>query len=168
MMALFDIHVVDTDARSYLSHSPGAMLASAEAEKKRKYCDALTKRHATFMPLCFSVDGLVGDEATCFLKHLARSLSVTWDCHHSEIIGWLWARLAFALVRATNVCIRGLGLNGDCLDWRMEQQFLLIILLNFLLVHCFVLNCFCLSFTVSYLWCFDFNLALWLCMLTAR
>ena len=33
-MALFDIHVVDTDAKSCLSHSPVAVLASAEAEKK--------------------------------------------------------------------------------------------------------------------------------------
>ena len=48
-MALF----VDTDARSYLSHSPVAVLASAEAEKKRKYCDACTERRATFTPLCF-------------------------------------------------------------------------------------------------------------------
>ena len=76
-MALFDIRVVDTDARSYLSHSPVAVLASAEAEKKRKYCDACTERCATFTPLCFSVDGLPGDEAACFLKHLGRSLAVT-------------------------------------------------------------------------------------------
>jgi len=76
-MAAFDTCVIDTDARSYLSHSPGAVLASAEAEKKRKYCDACTKRCATFTPLCFSVDGIIGDEAACFLKHLAGSLSVT-------------------------------------------------------------------------------------------
>jgi len=106
-MALFDICVVDTDARSYLSHSPGAVLVSAEAEKKRKYCDACTEHRATFIPLCFSVDGLVGDEAACFLKHLARSLSVTWEHHYGAIIGWLWACLAFALVQAINVCIRG-------------------------------------------------------------
>ena len=106
-MALFDIRVVDTDARSYLSHSPSAVLASAEAEKKRKYCDACTERRATFTPLCFSVDGLVGDEAACFLKHLGRSLSSTWKRHYGEVIRWLQARLAFALVRATNVCIRG-------------------------------------------------------------
>jgi len=92
-MALFDIHVVDTDARSYLSYSPGAVLASAEAEK-RKYCDACTEHHATFTPLCFSVDSLVGDEAACFLKQLARSLSVTWERHYGEIIGWLQACLA--------------------------------------------------------------------------
>ena len=105
-MALFDISAVDTDAKSYLSHSPVAVLASAEAEK-RKYCDACTERRATFTLLCFSVDGLVGNEAACFLKHLGRSLSVTWEQHYGEVIRWLRARLAFALVWATNVCIRG-------------------------------------------------------------
>ena len=104
---LFDICVVDTDAKSCLSHSPVAVLASAEAEKKRKYCIACTERRATFTPLCFSVDGLVGDEAACFLKYLGRSLAVTWERHYGEVIRWLRARLAFALVRATNVCIRG-------------------------------------------------------------
>ena len=106
-MALFDIRVVDTDARSYLSHSPSAVLASAEAEKKRKYCDACTERHATFTLLCFSVDGLVGGEAACFLKHIGRSLSSTWERHYGEVIRWMRARLAFALVRATIVCVRG-------------------------------------------------------------
>ena len=106
-MALFDIHVIDTDARSYLSHSPVAVLASALAEKKRKYCDACTEHHATFTPLCFLVDGLAGDEAACFLKHLGRSLAVTWERHYGEVIRWLRACLAFALVRATNICMRG-------------------------------------------------------------
>ena len=78
-MALFGINVVDTDTKSYLSHFPVAVLASAEAEKKRKYCDACTERRATFTLLCFSVDGLLGDEAACFLKHLGRSSSVTWE-----------------------------------------------------------------------------------------
>jgi len=35
-MALLDIPVIDTDTRSYLSHSLGAVLASAEAEKKHR------------------------------------------------------------------------------------------------------------------------------------
>ena len=45
--------------------------------------------------------------AACFLKHLGSSLSVTWERHYGEVIGWSWARLAFALVQATNVCIWG-------------------------------------------------------------
>ena len=48
--------------------------------------------------LCFSVDGLVGEEANCFLQHLARRLSVVWDRSFNEVLGWLLARLAFALV----------------------------------------------------------------------
>ena len=106
-MALFDICVVEIDARSYLSQSPGPVLASAEAEKKKKYYDACTEHCATFTPLCFLVDGLAGDEAACFLKHPARSSSVNWESYYGEILGWLRARLAFALVQATNVCIRG-------------------------------------------------------------
>ena len=49
----------------------------------------------------------MGDEAACFLKHLGRSLSMTWECHYGKVIRWLQARLAFAFVRATNVCVRG-------------------------------------------------------------
>jgi len=45
-----------------------------------------------------SVDGPVGDEVACFLKHLARSLSVTWEHCYGEIIGQLQVCLAFALV----------------------------------------------------------------------
>ena len=35
--ALFDIRVVNTDARSYCGRTPIAVLCSAEVEKKRKY-----------------------------------------------------------------------------------------------------------------------------------
>jgi len=38
--ALFDIRVVDTDARSYRARSPHDILSSPEGEKKRKYLQA--------------------------------------------------------------------------------------------------------------------------------
>ena len=79
--------------------------------------------------ICYSVDGLVGDEASCFLKHLARHLSVTWECHYGEVIRLLWARLTFTFVQATSVCIRrprtkwrSLGLEDGAavpFDWFM-------------------------------------------------
>ena len=56
-MALFDIRVIDTDARSYLFHSAGAILASAEVEKDQKYCHACHECCSTFTSLCFLVDG---------------------------------------------------------------------------------------------------------------
>ena len=32
---------------------------------------------------------------------------MTWERYYGEVIRWLRAQLAFALVRATNVCVRG-------------------------------------------------------------
>ena len=64
--ALFDIRVVDTDARSYCARSPHDVLGSAEVEKKRKYLQACQNRRATFTPLCVSVDGMLGSEAEFF------------------------------------------------------------------------------------------------------
>jgi len=73
--ALFDVCIVDTDAQSYLIHSPKSVLFGAEIEK-RKYSAACCARQAHFTPLCFSVDGLTGGEASSFIKRLASGLAV--------------------------------------------------------------------------------------------
>ena len=64
--ALFDIRVVDTDARSYCARSPKDVLGTAEGEKKRKYLQVCQDRRATFTPLCVSVDGMLGSEGEFF------------------------------------------------------------------------------------------------------
>ena len=38
--------------------------------------------------------------------NICHVLSIKWDCSFSDL-GWLYARLAFALVWATNTCIWG-------------------------------------------------------------
>ena len=105
--ALFDIRVVDTDAQSYLHHTPSRVLLNAEVEKKNKYAEACAARHAHFIPLCFFVDGLAGSEANCFLKRMACRLSSRWDRSYAEVLGWIRARLAFAIVQASVLCVRG-------------------------------------------------------------
>ena len=69
---LFDIRVVDTDAWSYCARSSYIydVLGSAEVEKKRKYLQACQNRHATFTPLCVSVDGMLGSEAEFFCQEI--------------------------------------------------------------------------------------------------
>ena len=61
---LFDISMTDTDGYSpiYLSQAPDSVLFRAEAEKKQKYSAAAIAQCAYFIPLCFSVDGVVGSE----------------------------------------------------------------------------------------------------------
>ena len=67
--ALFDIRVIDTDARSYCTRSPKDVLGTAEGEKKRKYLQACQDRRATFTLLCVSVDGMLGSEAEFLLGY---------------------------------------------------------------------------------------------------
>ena len=83
---LFDVHVVDTDAQSYLSHTPKSVLLRAEIEKKRKHSAAFCARWAHFTPLCFSVDGLTGCEASSFIRRLASGLAARWDRSYSDVV----------------------------------------------------------------------------------
>ena len=54
-----------------------------------------------------TVDGLIGSETNTFIRRLADQLSIKWDYPYSSVLYWLRTRLSFALVRATNLCIRG-------------------------------------------------------------
>ena len=69
--ALFGIHIADTDAQSYLIHTPKSVFFGDEIEKKRKYSPACCARRAHFTP--FLVDGLTGSEG------LASGLAVRWE-----------------------------------------------------------------------------------------
>ena len=66
-MAIFDIRVIDSDAPSYLSKSPDAVLRTAERDKKLKYTEACDSKHSSFTPLCITIDGLVGNEMKYFM-----------------------------------------------------------------------------------------------------
>ena len=104
---LFDIHVIDTDAPYYLHRDVASILSSAEEEKKRKYNDAADARCVSFTPLVVSVDGVLGREAECFIQLLADKIAQKWKTTYAEVAGWIRARLSFAILRATNVCLRG-------------------------------------------------------------
>ena len=65
--ALFDIQVVDADTHSYPNQAPLAVFSSTEHNKK-KYSQACQDQRATFTPLCMSVDGTMGQQATAFLR----------------------------------------------------------------------------------------------------
>ena len=73
--AIFDIHVIDSDAPSYHFKTPEVVFISAKIEKKTKYNEACESRHASFIPLCITIDGLVSDEMKHFLYHLANRLT---------------------------------------------------------------------------------------------
>ncbi|KAL5467466.1 hypothetical protein EMCRGX_G031692 [Ephydatia muelleri] len=87
--ALFDVKVVDTDAPSHRTRSPEAILESGAKEKKRVYEQAVVERRGNFTPIVLSVDGLLREKP------------------YSQTCGYVRARLAFAIIRATSLCLRG-------------------------------------------------------------
>ena len=105
--ALFDIRVMDTDAQSCTSQNVDSVLLSAENEKKKKYLDAVESRHASFTTFATTIDGVLALEANSVMKLLATKIALKWEKPLSEVTGWVRARLAFAVLRATNLCIRG-------------------------------------------------------------
>ena len=46
-------------------------------------------------------------EANSIIKLLATKIALKWEKPLSEVTGWVRATLAFAILRATNLCIRG-------------------------------------------------------------
>ena len=77
--ALFNIHVLDTDAQSYCHCTLMAVLSTAKRYKKQKYSQARQDHRATFTPLCVIVDGMLGCEATAILKWIGDMLSAKFE-----------------------------------------------------------------------------------------
>ena len=112
-LALIDVCVVDTDAKSYGNRSPQDVLKAAEKEKK--YGEACEARRAAFTPFCVSVDGLLGTEVQHFMKRLGIQLAQKWEKSYGETMGWIRARLSFAILRVTILCLRGSRTKWRCL-----------------------------------------------------
>ena len=59
------------------------------------------------MPFVVSVDGLIGKEGRSLLKQLSSRLEDKWKKPQSVVAGIVQSRMSFAILRATNYCIRG-------------------------------------------------------------
>ena len=100
----FDVRVVDSDASSYVQRDVNAVLSSIEHFKKQKYSQAAECVHASFTPFVVTADGALGK---AFMRLLSEKIAATWHKSNSEVMGYVRARLMFAILRATNLCIRG-------------------------------------------------------------
>ena len=58
-------------------------------------------------PLCVSVDGMLGSEAALLVKRLSDLLAAKWERPYSVVLGWVRARLSFAILRAALLCVHG-------------------------------------------------------------
>ena len=101
-----DVRITDTDQPSDCNSAPSKVLLRHEKEKKDKYGAHCIARRRTFTPLVFSIDGLLGKEATAASKRLATSLASKWKRSYSEVCGYIRSRLSIALIRSSSHCLR--------------------------------------------------------------
>ena len=106
--AFVDVRVVNPLAMRYQDQDPTRILESNAKEKKRQYCRRVLEiENGTFTPLIFTTNGGMGRECQVFYNRIALLLTFKWDMHQSKITSWVRARLSFALIRSTSMCIRG-------------------------------------------------------------
>jgi hypothetical protein len=104
--AIFDVRITDTDQPSNRNTNPSKVLLRHEKEKKDKYGALCIARQRTFTPLVFSVDGLLGKEATAASKRLASCLAAKWKRSYSELCAYVRSRLSLALIQSSSRCLR--------------------------------------------------------------
>jgi hypothetical protein len=104
---IVDIRVTDTDANAYKHQNPHDVLRKQEKEKKKKYLRACLDQRRSFVPFVVSTDGLIGREAKNLFKQISLRLTAKWEQPYSVVRGFVNARINLAILRATNLCIRG-------------------------------------------------------------
>jgi hypothetical protein len=104
---IIDVCVMNTDAKSQRQRDPDKVLAQHERAKKNKYLEPCLKQRRHFTPFVVSTDGLLGREATFFLRRLSAILSEKWHQPYSVVCGFVKSRLSIAIARATHLCLRG-------------------------------------------------------------
>jgi hypothetical protein len=105
--ALFDIRVTYTDAASYLTRTPTAVLETQAQEKIRKYGPSCARSHQHFTPLVLGVTGESHADTQKFMDAIARQLAGKWSKRLSDVKGWVKLKVQVALARASSLCIRG-------------------------------------------------------------
>ena len=61
--------------------------------------------------LAYSVDGMTGVKAHAFKKRIASLLAAKWNREYSELVGFIRAKMAMAVVRANTLLLCGARLK---------------------------------------------------------
>ena len=122
---------IDPDAPNYVKKHThiSTLLAAAEREKINKHrADCLANR-ADFVPLVFSTDGSMGEQAKKYLQRVGRVLANKWEKSYSEVMGFIMGRVSMAVARAASMCIRASRNPFKGNTWFMQDGAALAVML---------------------------------------
>jgi len=93
-------------------------LTASEDAKKKKHQKKCFEQRRDFVPFVVSIDGMFGPEAINTLKWIAQLLSEKWRCPCSCTFGCVKSCMSIAVVRTTNLCLRGARMENHSLNNR--------------------------------------------------
>ena len=106
-LAIFDVRITDTDARSAWNWDYSKVIVAQEKEKNDKYLDSCLRQSKDFTPLVYLVDGIAGREARNAEKRLATLLVAKWRKEYLRMVQYVRVRMTIAVVRANSLLIHG-------------------------------------------------------------
>ena len=88
---------------------------------------------------------MLGSEAEFFVKRLGDFLAARWERPYSVVMGWVRARLSFAILRAALLCVRGSQTKWRSLGIVDDTSLpIILVLINPFVFSCvFYFVCFC-------------------------
>ena len=102
------MRVCHPNAASYRDMDPDQIFRQHETEKKRQYASrVLEVEQATFTPLVFSTTGAMAVGCERYHSRLAELIATKKGESYATTMSWIRARVSFALLRSTLLCLRG-------------------------------------------------------------
>jgi hypothetical protein len=106
--AFFDVRVFHPNAESYKNLTTTQAYRLHEKEKKKAYASrVLEVEQGSFTPLVFTTTGGMAEECMRFHSRLAELLAAKKKETYSTTMAWLRAKVSFALLRSSLLCLRG-------------------------------------------------------------
>jgi hypothetical protein len=104
-----DVRISYPLAAFYLKQPLAQLHRNNEGTKNRAYVQRVVEvEHGSFInPLAFTTSGGMGPQTTVFFKYLAHRIAVKRNEKFADVMGWIRARIAFALARSMQVVLRG-------------------------------------------------------------
>ena len=96
--AIFDVRIMDTESKLYRNRPYLVALEAQEKERKDKYLRPCLEQRKDFIPLVYSVDGILGREAKSTDKRVASYLGAKWRKSYLEMFFNIRVRMALTVV----------------------------------------------------------------------
>ena len=122
MDCIVEVRMTDPDQPSWISKPVEKVLEINEREKKKKYLEDCLAARKTFTLFVTAVDGVLGREATLFLKQMKKHLKVRWDVSSSMIANFIDTKVSIAILRATHQCLRGSRVSMNITERRIGMD----------------------------------------------